>query len=253
MSDCGVVMRCTSVSISILPTPLCGVVAKIEKHLLQLYRLAGCDGRVRHFANNQLDRRRQRYVKERARLGDQPFIFTGCRRASLRRPKASIWSTRSRARSPARRISSRSRADGLSDASCALAISACPRIAPIMLLKLCATPLARDADLPLEEDRIRTLSPFRGRLGRCAERKCRSECLSSGDAAATGSGYRARSQGRRQQSGRFRARGGQHVTPNNPPSCQLDILALVRCASPARGSRALRAMRARRSRCSGGW
>ena len=35
---------------------------------------------------------------------------------------------------------------------------------------------------------------------RFAEGKCRSDCLNSGDAAATGSGYRARAQGRRELS-----------------------------------------------------
>jgi hypothetical protein len=35
---------------------------------------------------------------------------------------------------------------------------------------------------------------------RLAEGKCRSDCLSSGDAAATGSGYRARARGRRELS-----------------------------------------------------
>src|SRR5712671_2690861 len=39
---------------------------------------------------------------------------------------------------------------------------------------------------------------------------------SSGDAAATGSGYRPGPPGRRERSGRFRERGGQHVTRNNP-------------------------------------
>jgi hypothetical protein len=37
------------------------------------------------------------------------------------------------------------------------------------------------------------------------------------------------------------------------PSCQLDILALVRCASLAKASGVLRRIRARRLRCSAGW
>ena len=45
----------------------------------------------------------------------------------------------------------------------------------------------------------------------------------SGDATATGSGYRPWQQGRLERSRRFRARGGQHVTPNNScrPACEV--------------------------------
>ena len=56
---------------------LCSVVAKIEKHLLQLRRLAGYDGCVRHLANNQLDPRRQRDLKQRTRLGDEALHTYG--------------------------------------------------------------------------------------------------------------------------------------------------------------------------------
>jgi hypothetical protein len=49
------------------------VVAKIEKYLLELSRLTGYDGCLRHFADRQFNRRRQRGVKQRARLGYQPF------------------------------------------------------------------------------------------------------------------------------------------------------------------------------------
>src|SRR6516164_8917353 len=40
-----------------------GVVAKIENHLLQLSRLTGYDGCLRHLADGQLDPRRQRDLK----------------------------------------------------------------------------------------------------------------------------------------------------------------------------------------------
>src|SRR6266404_7753 len=47
------------------------VAAKIENHLLQLSGLTGYDGCVRHFAYHQFDPRRQRSMKQGARLGDQ--------------------------------------------------------------------------------------------------------------------------------------------------------------------------------------
>ena len=41
-----------------------GVVAKIDNHLLQLSRLTGYDGCLRHLADSQFDPRRQRDMKQ---------------------------------------------------------------------------------------------------------------------------------------------------------------------------------------------
>jgi hypothetical protein len=49
---------------------LCGIVAKIEDHLLQLRGLTGHEGSLRRCAR-KVDPRRQRGVKQRFRLGDQ--------------------------------------------------------------------------------------------------------------------------------------------------------------------------------------
>ena len=67
---------------------------------------------------------------------------TGRTRASRRRPKVRILSTRSRPRSAARRISSTCSASLVPGVSCGSTISEKPRMAPIILLKLCAMPLA---------------------------------------------------------------------------------------------------------------
>ena len=67
-----------------------GVMAKIGNHLLQLSRLTGCDGCLRHLVDSQLDPRRQRDLKQRARLGDQPFHAYWSSLYILGRPKARI-------------------------------------------------------------------------------------------------------------------------------------------------------------------